>query len=343
MSLYASTAAKAILAGGQYLVAQCYDIILASGLAYHFTDCQIPLNNVTVYLPNQTTVGPYNYATGLTISRSTITRKLGVQGGNMKITIAPQADSPNAPVLINGYPILQALRWGFFDNATIRLSRLYMLPPAPGANLDTSPGAIGIFQGQAQDVQAGRLSAEIAIDDYLAILGNQQMPRALYGTSCWHQVYDPGCTLSKSAYTVGGTITSVTDSAHFHTNLTQADDYFDLGVITFTSGVNSGLNQGVGKFLNAGGAIALEFPFPQAPSVGDTFTIWPGCDLQQTTCSSKFSNGAHFGGQPYIPDPATIVDGNAQAPPAQSAGSQAGVIIGGAVTSRTSTAARYTT
>src|SRR5580698_9138164 len=134
----ASAATLAILSSGEYLMAQCYEFTLASGQAYYFTDFQVPLPNVTVYLPLGGTAGPFTFGTGLTINRDTITQSAGVKAGNMKLTITPQPDSPNAPVRINGYPFLQAIRLGFFDSATVRMSKLFMNYPAAGAALDTS-------------------------------------------------------------------------------------------------------------------------------------------------------------------------------------------------------------
>ena len=37
-------------------------------------------------------------------------------------------------------------------------------------------------------------------------------------------------------------------------------------------------------------------------SVGDAFTVYPGCDKQQSTCA-LFGNSANFRGQPFIPAP----------------------------------------
>ncbi len=320
----ASAATLAILAGGQALLAELYDITLATGQTYHFTNFQVPLT-ASIYSPAE---GPFTYQTGLTIKRSTITQKAGTNAGTMKLTVSPQADSPNAPVLINGYPFLEACRLGFLDSAAMQMSKLFMNIPAAGATLDTSPGAVGWFKGVAQDIQVGRLSAEITVDDYLALVGIQQMPRQLFGVGCFHQVYDAGCTLAKASFTSTGSVLAVTDAAHFTTNLTQADDYFDLGVITFTSGVNNGFAATVSSYKNASGALALRIPFPAPPAAGDTFSIYPGCDLQQSTCTTKFSNLAHFSGQPYIPVPETVIDGGTAAPPAQTQGGQAGQLIG---------------
>jgi uncharacterized phage protein (TIGR02218 family) len=53
--------------------------------------------------------------------------------------------------------------------------------------------------------------------------------------------------------------------------------------------------------------IDLIAPFPVIPLVGDAFTIYPGCDKQQSTCATKFGNLIHFRGFPYVPENSTAV------------------------------------
>jgi hypothetical protein len=337
-----SAKTQSLLASRQYMVADLFDITLQTGQSYHFTSFDVPLNNVSIFSPAG---GPFNYQTGLSIKRGEMKRAAGTNGGQLKITLSPRFDSPAAPVLINGYPLIQASRMHFFDNATLQLNRLFMPGPGyafsgtsvvPGAwVLDVSAQANGDFLGSIQDVQATRFKTDITVDNYLALLGNQQMPRQLTGPGCWHQVYDPGCGLLKAAFSTSAHVTAVTDAAHFQSNLAQADDYFDLGVITFTSGVNAGFSQNVTSYKHASGALVLRYPFPAPPAVNDNFTIYPGCDLQQATCSGKFNNLPHFGGNPYTPVPETIIDGGTNAPPAQTAGKQAGSIIGSMPTGQT--------
>ena len=52
-----------------------------------------------------------------------------------------------------------------------------------------------------------------------------------------------------------------------------------------------------------GGTFALLVPLPALPAIGDTLTVYPGCDKTKTTCAGKFGNLVHFQGQPYIPVP----------------------------------------
>ena len=248
----------------------------------------------------------------------------------MEMLVAPQSDASGGAPTIAGYPIMQAARYGFLDGATIQLNKLF-LNPSIGANTN----AVGWFRGTVQDIDADRFMVHLTIDDFLAYLANQQMPRLLWQTGCFHEVYDSGCALLKANFTVSGTLTSVGDSAHFVASaMAQPTGYFKLGVLTFTSGANSGVQGPVNSFTSPG-AFAMRFPFPVTPSVGDTFTVYPGCDKQQSTCGNTNAaigfapnNLAHFAGQPYIPVPETILDGGTDNPPAQTPGSTAGTIVG---------------
>jgi hypothetical protein len=78
--------------------------------------------------------------------------------------------------------------------------------------------------------------------------------------------------------------------------------YFALGVILFTSGVLTGVSRLVSVYL-AGGTLSVVPALPQAPGIGDSFTILPGCDKSVATCGQKFSNLINFGGTPYVPQP----------------------------------------
>lgn len=337
-----------ILSSGQFGIAELYDLTLSGGQEYHFTSFDMPLSGISV-LTKSGTAGPFTYSPGFVIRRDKVTMKLGTEAGEMEVIIGPQPSTEGNPLfrsdlsaltadsgmvladaglgggapMIAGYPIQQAARLGFLDGAKLQLNKLF-INDSIGINTD----AVGWFLGTVQDVQIDRFLVHLTANDALAYLGNQQMPRILYSVGCWHQVYDAGCTLLKSAFTVTATITSVVDGAHFTASgLSQAAGYFNQGVITFTGGNNAGI-QGTVNVHGAGGVFTMRFPFPNTIQVGDAFSVYPGCDLQQATCLNKFNNLAHFAGQPYIPVPETIVDGGTNNPPVQTPGSQAGQIIG---------------
>ena len=92
-----------------------------------------------------------------------------------------------------------------------------------------------------------------------------------------------------------------------NTNLTQVDQWFDQGYITFTTGANAGITRAVRSYLNAGGQILLFISLPNTVTTGDLFTAYPGCDKMQSTCSGKFNNLTNFGGMPYVPIPESAI------------------------------------
>lgn len=79
------------------------------------------------------------------------------------------------------------------------------------------------------------------------------------------------------------------------------DGYYAQGWVVFNTGVNSGVERMVLGY--SGGTFTVVPGLPFTPGVGDTFTIYPGCDKQQQTCAQKFSNLINFGGFPYVPTP----------------------------------------
>jgi uncharacterized phage protein (TIGR02218 family) len=111
-----------------------------------------------------------------------------------------------------------------------------------------------------------------------------------------------GCHVSLAGITVTGTITHLISSLVIRdSSRGEAADRFANGTITFTSGQNSGLAPIQISAYAADGTITLYDPPFYAPTVGDTFTMIPGCRKRIEDCRDKFSNIARFGGYPWIP------------------------------------------
>lgn len=332
----ASTAELAILSGGKYLRADLYQITLATGASIFLTGFDEPLSVAIATGPSS--FGSANtYLTGYTIERGTTTQACGVDAQELELTFYPAWDNqPSGPPLIAGYTIQQAIRLGLMDNASILYSKIFMNYPAANAPLDTSPGGIAWFAGVAAEMDIERSNAVIKVSSNLLILNQVQMPRNLYQSGCTHTLYDSGCAITRASFTsTGAVVGTPTSQSTFNTNLTgKADDYFDLGTIKFTSGLNNGYTATVKLYKSSSGNVSTMIPFPAAIAAGDTFSIVPGCDKLQSTCTTKFSNLIHFKGYPYIPVSETLYDGGTSNPPiaaapAQQAGGTIGSMIGG--------------
>lgn len=111
------------------------------------------------------------------------------------------------------------------------------------------------------------------------------------------------CRLSAAAWTVAGTVTAVTDARRQFTAsaLTQADDWFAEGMVTWSSGNLAGQSGKVRAFA-AGGVVTLLLPTVADIAVGDTFAILAGCRKRlDEDCATKFANELNFQGEPHRP------------------------------------------
>lgn len=134
----------------------------------------------------------------------------------------------------------------------------------------------------------------------------------VYTRKCRWRFGDSRCGINLASYASGGEVTNISSLPTFLNTLTPSEEagYFDDGVLTWLTATNSG---NVGTFqvvkthLAAGGSILLQTQPPYAISVGDTFSVTPGCnkllginadgtiDLDGH-CIHRFANGANHGG-----------------------------------------------
>ncbi len=222
--------------------------------------------------------------------------KVGTQVDTLQFDVIPGSAT------VKGIPFLVACQQGVFDGATILLQRAFMATYG-----DTAAGLVTVFFGRVAEVDLGRSIATFNVNSHLELL-NQNMPRNVYQANCVNTLYDTSCTLLKSVFQVSGAVVGGSTVSVTNTNLMQATGYFDLGVITFTSGQNSGISRSVKTFVGgAPGVVNVLLPWLYVPAPGDTFTIYPGCDKTQNTCTTKFANLVNFRGMPYIPEVSTAV------------------------------------
>lgn len=123
-----------------------------------------------------------------------------------------------------------------------------------------------------------------------------------YTAACRHRLGDAGCGISLPALTVSGVLTAVTSRQLVRDgSRTEGAGHFVYGALRFTSGVNAGLRPIEVRRHEADGTIELFEPFYYMPSVGDTYTMTPGCLKSLGACRDKFNNVINFGGFPNMP------------------------------------------
>ena len=107
-----------------------------------------------------------------------------------------------------------------------------------------------------------------------------------------------------SLWTRTGTVTAVTDRAVFAASVASAataDGWFNGGLLTWATGANTGRAIEVKSWIAGTGRLELFMAMGYAIAIGDTFTVYPGCDKRLETCIGRFGNVINFRGEPYVP------------------------------------------
>lgn len=163
---------------------------------------------------------------------------------------------------------------------------------------DTSQGILKLRRGWLGEVKIkhGQFIAEVrGMAQRL-----QQRVGDSYSPLCRADLGDAKCGVNLTLLTVSGTVTTLIDSRTFTDPArTEPVGEFDGGLLTFTSGANSGRSMEVKLYTP--GQIELHQELGRPLQVGDTYDVYPGCDKTADTCKTKFSNFVNFRGEPHVP------------------------------------------
>ena len=122
-----------------------------------------------------------------------------------------------------------------------------------------------------------------------------EIPSVAYQSPCNHRLFDDRCKLVASSYqqdttilNIDGTTISVADDGF-------ADDYLQAGEIVNTT-------KGERRLIvsNVANVLLINFPFYDA-EVGDSVSLFVGCNHTYTACKTKFNNSLNYGGFPFVP------------------------------------------
>ncbi len=274
-----------LAASSQFYICNLFTLTLRDGTVLRYTDAgkNITFNSVTWV------------NTGPLVSRGRISYSVGITVDELEMKI--MSDSS---LLINSVPFIQACVNGVLDGCAVVVQKMFL------SDWDTPVGTVDMFTGKVSNVEASRQVVEFRVKSFLERL-DLNMPRNVYQASCTHTLYSAGCGVNRLSFTVSGTVTAQNPDGSINTSLSQADGYFNMGAITFTSGPNAGVSRAVKLHQNASGKIFFPYPLPEDAVIGNTFTILPGCDKRRTgDCTTKYSNVIHFKGFEFIPVPETI-------------------------------------
>lgn len=292
--------------------ADLYTITLASGNALYYTSAQQPVT--------------YN---GITYAAAYMDSAPGFARGSTKCAVGLETDDLEVDILfdqatlMNGVFPAAFVAAGGLDNAVVRLDKAL----APDWSNPVVNGVVNLFCGFVGESKIDPGKITLTVHSRLKVL-NTSFPRNYFLPGDNNALFSAASGLSAASYAVKGTVSAAGTLTAFNSNCTQADGWFALGYVVWTSGANKGITSLVKTYANASGAFGIVYPLASAPASGDTFTAYPGYDRTLTTCTNKFNNAANFRGYPYVPTPETIELGGAGSPPTR-VGGGGGAGVGG--------------
>lgn len=188
------------------------------------------------------------------------------------------------------------LQSGLFDNATVNIWLVNWTDVSERELLRT--GKIGEIIRED-----GAFRAEIR---GLASALDQEQGR-VYQPLCDADVGDARCKvdLGSASNSATGQVATSDSAAHLAVASLGAFDFawFSAGLLTFTTGANSGRSVEVSAHRKLGGLDHFDLwqPMLGEINIGDAITVTAGCDKRFATCQSKFGNHLNFQGFPHIP------------------------------------------
>lgn len=268
-----------------------YTVTLAGGTVLRWADWDRPV-----------TANGSTWELGPGFKRSRIRCAVGISVDDLNVTIYSAGET-----VIAGTTLIAYIARGGFENARVQVDRCYRA-------LDSlqPTGALLWFLGRVSETKGDRTQQQLSVKSDTELL-DVMVPREIAQPGCLNTVYDSACGADRAAKTVTSTVTVAGDVTRtvFGHSLGQVAGYFDLGVVTFTSGPNAGISRSVRQHT-ASQLVAIA-PFPFDISAGQSFQVYPGCNKSKDDVNGcpKFHSTSQvlrrFRGQPYIPVPETVI------------------------------------
>ncbi len=266
----ASSQLAAHISGVTTTLATCWKVTRRDGAVFGFTDFDKDL-----------TVDSLLYQARSGYTRSAIHTIANLAVDNLDIESAIDSETLSAA----------DLRAGVWDGATVEI---FLVNWANLAN-----GKIILKRGTIGEVELKDTVFRAEMRGLSQALSQQIVE--LYTPDCRADLGDARCKVNLSALTVTGAITAVTDRRGFtDTSRTEPVNYWNGGLLTWTSGSNLGRKMEV-KSFTSGGIFTLFLPMPSEVTVGDTYSLRPGCDKKFSTCKDRYNNVKNFRGEPNVP------------------------------------------
>jgi uncharacterized phage protein (TIGR02218 family) len=263
---------KSHLSQSVLTIAKCWQLTLNDGKLLGFTD-----HNKTIIYENQT----YNSI-------------IGFENENLIAKSDIDCDKINIISILNSDYITEAdIIAGKYDKAKAEIFIINYQ--------DLTMGRVLLFKGFLSDIKCndGKFFANLkGISSEL-----EKTIGETFSPLCRASFCDNKCKLAVANYTFNGIISAKTNNLQFYSDnpeiKTKPQNYFNYGIITFTSGNNKGLAMEIKQFNSGNFVLAMEMPYNI--EVSDCFNAVAGCDKKFKTCCENFNNCRNFRGEPHLP------------------------------------------
>lgn len=152
-----------------------------------------------------------------------------------------------------------------------------------------------IWMGRVLNVQWQGAEARMSCEPVSLSFGRTGL-RRLYQTACPHVLYGTACGVDKAGQAHEAEVTAIS-GAELTVDSLLSKPYAG-GFVELEAGSGNLERRFIRSF--SGLVLTLAQPF-QGIEVGDTVTVYPGCDHTMATCNDEYSNLANYGGMPFIP------------------------------------------
>lgn len=180
------------------------------------------------------------------------------------------------------------------DMASIVVKRVHVSTP--------DAGSIEIYRGKIGDYVFDRNQITGQARNFFNSI-NVQWPYYTYMDQCAWRFGSTGCGFNTSSITVTSTSYPVSSGDRLQVYVrvaSVANNFYDKGRLTFTTGANSGHARSIR--YQVGNKLSLSHSLPYAISSGDGFQLYPGCSKRIVDdCTSKYNNVRNALAFPWIP------------------------------------------
>jgi len=218
----------------------------------------------------------------------------------MKADASMSVNNINVVALMSDEITEEDLHAGRYDDAMVRIFYVQWDQPNLGILplMNCQFGEIKFFDGEFETELRSRMQRL-----------QQDMGR-VYNLECDAILGDDRCRADLSIYPDHvGSISAINEANRtiiYDQSLDALEGFYQYGLLTFTSGKNTG--RAIEVRGNLGNAIILIEPPAFRVQKGDEFTLQVGCDHTPETCKSRFNNYVNYRGFPDMPTEQTATE-----------------------------------